>query len=195
MTLTIQLQTMLSMLAMGACLGASLDTYSKLTRHPHSFSWVVAVRDFLFWCCLALIVFYVLFLSNMGELRFYVFCALLCGYAAYRALLQRIFNYLLDRLIALIVSIVRFAKKSLYYVIVKPIKWILYLFLSFCMMIVTIVWKICLILFMIIWRPLEWLMRPINRIIGGTKLWKRLQPFFMKIKEVVRSVWKKKDKR
>ena len=186
---------MLSMLAMGACLGASLDTYGKLTYQPRSFSWVVAIRDFLFWCVHALLIFYVLYQSNMGELRFYVFAALLCGYATYRALLQSVFNYLLDRLIALVVGIIRFIKKSLYYMFIKPIKWILYLISSFCMIVLTIVWKICLVLFSFVWKPVWWLIRPIVRWINGTKQWQRVKPFLIKIKEVGRSVWKKKDTR
>ncbi|MDQ0209216.1 spore cortex biosynthesis protein YabQ [Alkalicoccobacillus murimartini] len=195
MSLTIQLQTMLSMITMGVWLGASLDTYGKLLYQPRSFSWIVAIRDFLFWCIQALLVFYVLYQSNLGELRFYVFAALLCGYAVYRSLLQTVYNYVLDRLIAFVLSIIRFIKKSVYYIIVKPIKWILNLALSFCMIVLTIVWKICLVLSSVVWKPLWWLFRPIARWIGGTKQWQKVMPFLTKIKEVGRSVWKKKDKR
>lgn len=186
---------MLSMLAMGAWLGASLDTYGKLTYQPRSFRWTVAVRDLLFWCIQALLIFYVLYQTNLGELRGYVFVALLCGYAAYRSLLQRVYTYLLDRLIMFVQKIFYFIKQSIYYIIVNPVKWLLKLTLSFCMIVLTTVWKICLVLSSIVWKPLWWLLRPLVYKLRETKTWKKTVPFFRKLKEISSSIWKKKSKR
>ncbi|TSB45037.1 spore cortex biosynthesis protein YabQ [Alkalicoccobacillus porphyridii] len=195
MSLTIQLQTMLSMLAMGAWIGASLDTYGKLTYQPRSFRWTVAIRDLLFWCVQALLVFYVLYQANLGELRGYIFVALLCGYAAYRALLQSVYTYLLDRLIMLVVSIVRFIRKSVYYILINPVKWLLKLTLSLCMIVLTLVWKICLVISSIIWKPLWWLFRPLFQSLSKSKIYGKMVPYFRKLKEKSQSVWKKNDKR
>lgn len=108
MSLTIQLYTMLSMIGMGAWIGASLDTYQRFLKRQERKRWLVFIHDILFWIVQALFVFYVLLLVNEAELRIYVFLALLCGFAAYQSLLKAIYMRLLNFLIYIFVQTTHF---------------------------------------------------------------------------------------
>ncbi|MBU8881405.1 spore cortex biosynthesis protein YabQ [Bacillus sp. FJAT-29790] len=122
MTLTTQFTTMLAMVGMGSIFGAALDTYNRFLQRKKRKSWIVFINDVLFWFVQGLAVFYILFLVNRGELRFYIFIALLCGFAAYQSLFKRIYLRLLEFIISMIISIYRFFVKLFYYVIYKPIR-------------------------------------------------------------------------
>ena len=92
MTLTVQFYTMIAMVAMGVWLGVAMDTYSRFFHPSKSKSLWLYANDVVFWLLQGLLIFYVLYVVNEGELRLYVFLALLCGYAAYRALLQPLYR-------------------------------------------------------------------------------------------------------
>ena len=72
MTLTVQFYTLLAMIGMGSIFGATLDTYQRFLKRGHRNRWIVFINDILFWMIQGLIIFYVLFLVNHGELRFYL---------------------------------------------------------------------------------------------------------------------------
>ncbi len=90
MTLSTQFLTMLSMIGMGSLFGAMLDTYQRFLKRPKRKSLIVFINDLFFWIIQALLIFYTLFQVNNGELRFYIFLALLCGFAAYQSLFKRL---------------------------------------------------------------------------------------------------------
>jgi len=96
MSLSVQFYTMLAMIAMGSFFGGTLDTYNRFLQRRKRKRWVVFVHDVLFWLCQSLLLFYVLFLVNAGEVRFYIFIALLCGFAAYQALFKNGYLKLLE---------------------------------------------------------------------------------------------------
>ncbi|GHI00861.1 spore cortex biosynthesis protein YabQ [Neobacillus kokaensis] len=121
MTLSTQFVTMLSMIGMGSLFGAMFDTYQRFLKRPKRKQWIVFLNDILFWVIQALIIFYTLFLVNKGEIRFYIFLALLCGFAAYQSLLKGMYLRLLEFLIQTVISIYRFIKKTLHLLIFKPI--------------------------------------------------------------------------
>lgn len=124
--------------------------------------------------------FYVLLQVNNGEVRLYIFLALLCGYAAYRAIFQNIYRGLLERLIQAILAIYRFITRCLYILIVQPIKLILKLLYSFCMILLTAV----LAILRFFWKPLYWLLNTAYRISGVERLIKKSMPFFSKNKGI-----------
>lgn len=122
MTLSVQFLTMLSMIGMGSLFGASLDTYQRFLKRPLRKSWVVFINDILFWLLQGLAIFYILFLVNEGELRFYIFLALLCGFAAYQALMKNIYLKLLEIVISTIISIYYFIVKVIRLLIIRPVQ-------------------------------------------------------------------------
>ncbi len=121
MTLSTQFITMLSMIGMGSLFGAMFDTYQRFLKRPKRKQWIVFFNDLLFWAIQALLIFYTLFLVNKGEIRFYIFLALICGFAAYQSLLKGIYLHLLEWIIQSVVFIYRLVKKALRLIIYEPI--------------------------------------------------------------------------
>jgi spore cortex biosynthesis protein YabQ len=121
MTLSTQFLTMISMVGMGSLFGAMFDTYQRFLNRPKRKSWIVFINDLLFWILQALIIFYALFLVNNGELRFYIFVALLCGFAAYQSLFKTVYLKVLEFLIMAAISIYKFLKNTFQLIVFKPI--------------------------------------------------------------------------
>ncbi|MCM3768427.1 spore cortex biosynthesis protein YabQ [Neobacillus niacini] len=121
MSLSTQFLTMLSMIGMGSLFGALFDTYQRFLDRPKRKAWIVFVNDLLFWMIQAMLIFYALFLVNNGELRFYIFIALLCGFAAYQSLLKTTYLRLLELAIRTVISLARFIKRTFMMLIYKPI--------------------------------------------------------------------------
>jgi len=132
MTLTTQLQTMLAMIGMGSFLGAALDTYRYFFKRNDKMQWVVFLNDLIFWILQGLIIFYVLLNVNKGELRLYIFLALLCGFALYQSMLQTFYIKSLYFFISIFRTVYRFIVTAIKAIIVKPIL----LLLQFLLMVV-----------------------------------------------------------
>ncbi|MEB1809626.1 MAG: spore cortex biosynthesis protein YabQ [Bacillaceae bacterium] len=158
MSLTIQFYTMLSMVAAGTWLGASIDTYRRFARQPRpKWSWMTIFNDFLFWLIQGLLIFYVLLKVNEGEMRFYIFLALICGYAAYQALFQRIYLRSLETCIRASIAIYRFVRALIISIFINPIKWLLKLLYSLVIMVISLILSILMFIFKVIFKPLSWL--------------------------------------
>jgi spore cortex biosynthesis protein YabQ len=121
MTLSTQFLTMLSMVGMGSLFGAMFDTYQRFLNRPKRKQWIVFFNDLLFWIIQALIIFYSLFLVNNGELRFYIFFALLCGFAAYQSIFKGVYLWFLELFISTVISIYKFLMNTLRMLVVKPV--------------------------------------------------------------------------
>ena len=121
MTLTTQFYTLLAMIGMGSYFGATLDTYQLFLKRSQRKRWIVFIHDILFWIVQALQVFYVLLLVNQGELRFYSFLALICGFAAYQALLKNGYLIILKAVINICKTTASFVKKVILLFVYKPI--------------------------------------------------------------------------
>ncbi len=185
MTLTVQLQTILSMAAAGIYLGAAIDTYRRFSKRTHSFHWLVAFNDLLFWLIQALIVFYVLLKTNNGEVRFYIFLALLCGFAAYQALFQSLYKKLLEMIITLSIRTSRIVRNIISVLFVQPIKFILKLIYSLCMIVITTI----LTALSIALKPFQWFGTLLLKWTGLEKI----PSVFQKWKDFFRSIWKRKE--
>ncbi|WP_342433815.1 spore cortex biosynthesis protein YabQ [Neobacillus sp. FSL H8-0543] len=130
MTLSTQFITMLSMIGMGSLFGVMLDTYQRFLKRPKRKSIIVFINDLFFWIIQALLIFYTLFQVNNGELRFYIFLALLCGFAAYQSLFKGLYLKLLEKVIQLVISVYRFIRKTYLILIYKPVIWLIQLLFS-----------------------------------------------------------------
>ncbi|HZG69933.1 MAG TPA: spore cortex biosynthesis protein YabQ [Chondromyces sp.] len=122
MSLTVQFYTMLAMLAMGSFFGATLDTYNRFLKRSMRARWICFINDLLFWSLQGLLIFYILFLVNYGEIRFYIFIALLCGFSAYQALIKSLYLKILESAIELAINIYLFMKKLLYHLVYRPVR-------------------------------------------------------------------------
>lgn len=210
MTLSTQFMTMLSMIGMGIFFGITLDTYNRFLNRTKRKSWFVFINDILFWILQGLLIFYILFLVNRGELRFYIFIALLCGFAAYQSLFKTLYLRLLEIIISTVISIYRFFVKVLYYIIYKPIRslivFLIYLlmlagkglFSLFKIVLKTVLWIVKLVL-----TPFKWICIIIWKILPKglkktvEKLYNKIAGVFSYLKNYVIKLFNKwkKDKK
>jgi len=178
----------------------ALDTYNRFLKREERAHWIVFVNDVLFWAVQALFVFYVLLLVNDGELRFYLFLALLCGYAAYQSLLRSLYVRVLEGLIWLAVRFGQALARLFRYMVIRPLVLLGQMALALLLFVwriivwtvrflLLVVWKITLLLF----APLRW---------AGMVAWRRMPPhrrvwlgkFFRRLKGFAGQIKNTKEK-
>ncbi|MGE6261263.1 spore cortex biosynthesis protein YabQ [Heyndrickxia sporothermodurans] len=164
MSLATQFYTMLAMISMGSFFGATLDTYNRFLQRGKRKRWIVFINDILFWLLQGLLIFYILFLVNFGEIRFYIFVALVCGFAAYQAIMKTTYLKLLEAIISLTISIVQFLYNLLKTIIYNPIKWLIFLLITIILGIgkgiytlVQTILKVLLLVVKILLKPIIWI--------------------------------------
>jgi spore cortex biosynthesis protein YabQ len=210
MTLSTQFLTMISMIGMGSLFGVMFDTYQRFLDRPNRKSWIVFFNDLLFWVIQALIIFYILFLVNNGELRFYIFVALLCGFAAYQSLFKGVYLRLLEFMIKTAIAIYRFIRRAFQLLIYKPVIGLIQLVISIILLIgrglfslVKFVLKVLLFILKIFWVPIVkiililWKLLPKSIKKYVEKLYNRTAGIFMEIKNYLLKLikkWKKPKK-
>lgn len=163
MTLSTQFLTMLAMIGMGSLFGASLDTHNRFLKRSKRKSWIVFINDIMFWLFQGLSVFYVLFSVNMGELRFYIFIALLCGFAAYQSLFKKIYLKILERVITITINVYIFFVKAVRMLVVRPLQFLAATVLSLLIMtgrgLYSLVkWLLAVLLWLLknlLWKPVK----------------------------------------
>ncbi|MGP4063143.1 spore cortex biosynthesis protein YabQ [Halobacillus sp. H74] len=193
MTLTTQFITILSMLGGGLFVGAALDTFERLFRKRNKRSWFEIVFQLGFWLFQAAFLFYLLYLANYGELRVYVFVAIACGFAAYRALFQNLYLRTLEVWVRLCMTILRFLRKMIYYLFFLPSKTIILLIISLLLGVYKILLKGIIILFLVIFYPIRVFFLVIWRFLPkNMKIYLRhLAGFLDKIKNTMKN-WMKR---
>ncbi|MDQ0220891.1 spore cortex biosynthesis protein YabQ [Peribacillus cavernae] len=209
MTLSVQFYTLVAMIGMGSYFGAALDTYNRFLKRSKRKSWLVFINDFLFWVVQGLLIFYVLFLVNEGELRFYLFLALLCGFSAYQALFKSAFNRFLESVIHFFITTSKFIVKSFQTLIYHPIKWlisgIVFLFVSLgkgIYSLIQFIFKLINSVLSMIIRPFIWILKvfwnylpkSVTKNVG--KFYNKGTGFFNSLKNVIKRVaakWRNKS--
>ncbi len=176
MSLTVQFSTMFAMALTGVWIGAGFDTFNRFLQRNKRKRWFVFCNDILFWVVQALIVFFVLFTVNEGELRFYIFAALLCGYAAYQALMKRLFMNLLEKMISFGERIISITVSMYTVLVARPVQWLAQAIVAIFLFFLHIVGAVILFLLKVIVTPLKW---------SKVLVW-RLTP--VKIKKIIRSL-------
>lgn len=164
MSLEVQFHTMITMVAMGIWIGLALDTYHRFIPKKKKFHWMTALCDLLFWVIQGLVVFYILLLVNEGQMRFYIVLALLCGYAAYKALFQKSYLRILEGIIQFFIIFYRTIKRFVQIFFINPIKWLLKVIYTLCMMILSTMLTVFLWVVKIVWIPIKWLLIKIYKL-------------------------------
>ncbi|MFP5116246.1 spore cortex biosynthesis protein YabQ [Bacillaceae bacterium C204] len=209
MTLSTQFFTLLSMIGMGSLFGAMFDTYQRFLNRPKRKQWIVFINDLLFWIIQAVIIFYTLFLVNNGELRFYIFLALICGFAAYQSLFKGIYLHLLEFVIKSIIAIIRLIKKTFHLLVYKPIVGLIQLIIIIIVAIgrglltlVKFISKVLLLIVKIILFPLQkilllfWKLLPKSIKKSVEKLYNKTAGIFQRIRNYTTKLinrWKKRN--
>src|SRR5699024_4364673 len=126
-------------------------------RRKKTWSLIHILVDILFWMMQGLIVFFVLLEVNRGVVRIPILLVLLCGYGAYRALFQSLTIRMLDGAIRMGSSFFRFLRKTVDFILIQPIKWLLQLLVSFGKILSSLIIRVFLFIVKMIWIPLKWL--------------------------------------
>jgi spore cortex biosynthesis protein YabQ len=189
--------------------GAMFDTYQRFLNRPKRKQWIVFINDLLFWIIQAVIIFYTLFLVNNGELRFYIFLALICGFAAYQSLFKGIYLHLLEFVIKSIIAIIRLIKKTFHLLVYKPIVGLIQLIIIIIVAIgrglltlVKFISKVLLLIVKIILFPLQkilwlfWKLLPKSIKKSVEKLYNKTAGIFQRIRNYITKLinrWKKRN--
>lgn len=179
MTLSVQFLTLISMIGMGSAFAAVFDTYNRFLNRRKRQKWFVIINDILFWCFQAVLIYFILFVVNFGEIRFYLLLALLCGYSIYQALIKKAYLFLLERIILFLIKMGIFFNKCMNILVFKPIKWTILMvssILLLCFSLVTIclkavfnlaktLLKAVLFILGILFTPVFWILRLIYKLV------------------------------
>ncbi|MGM0750149.1 MAG: spore cortex biosynthesis protein YabQ [Bacillota bacterium] len=161
MTLTTQFYTMLAMAGMGGWLGASLDTYRLFVVRARTARWLLFIHDILFWAVQGLLFFYVLLNVNEGELRIYIFLAVLLGVATYQSLCKRMYIKILKFTIYLAVSVYQSIKRLVQHVLFRPVVWVCTLIIGLVMFLIQKVYRLITFLLLCLYKIVKVLCFPI----------------------------------
>lgn len=184
MSLQVQFLTLGMMLCSGWLLGSLFDTIRIVTTQMRLSRWFLHLVDVLFGLVSALLVFRLLYISNSGEIRLFVFIGLIIGIMTYFIWLSRSVVKVIEFLLECVKKCYRFVIWLLNGMIVRPLIGLYKLLLALIGMIVAIsiffykimiqclypFWKGLLWVIKLTRLDLQWIRRWINRVISK---WKR----------------------
>jgi spore cortex biosynthesis protein YabQ len=157
MNLNHQFLTMALMIGCGLGLGVIFDIYRVLSDKLNLSRWVIAILDITYGLIAAVAVFRVLYYSNYGQLRFFIFVALILGVYLY-------YKWFSKRVIRNVVRIINGIDWLWQVFIVRPIQLfykVLLIFFGFFKALTIFFYKLMLQLSY----PLQFLTRRLLRII------------------------------
>lgn len=163
------------MLSSGFCLGIILDTYRVLKGRFQIRGWVVSLIDLLYWFVSSGLVFSLLFWSNWGELRFYIFVAIVLGIFLYYQWLSRWMINLIRTCVQMIEWLIHALIRLGQVMIIGPILFVVQLIQRLLSFLWNLIKKIC---FFILLRPILWLFRPITNLLAP-----KIQPYILRGKQ------------
>lgn len=161
MTLSIQFITMAAMVVSGVYLGLIQDTFRRFSIYWEKKKVLPYFMEISFWILQTLIIFYVLFRVNAGELRFYVFLACLLGFSAYQALMKKVYLRVLERLIYIGSKIIYFFKRVISVLLITPLRWLILT----CAMIILFLFRTILNILLFIVKVLFFPLRLLGKVI------------------------------
>lgn len=166
MTLQIQFVTMGMMYAGGLALGGLFDVYRVLSGQLKVPLWLKAVLDLLYWFVGTIVVFKLLYESNWGEVRFFIFIGLIIGILFYFWLFSRPVIRVIEFTIRAVLTTIRIGKRMIELFIITPAVWLyrlIVIILGFLLATAIFLYKIMLQLCYPLWRVLLWMLRPLGR--------------------------------
>ncbi|MDQ8737477.1 spore cortex biosynthesis protein YabQ [Paenibacillus sp. LHD-38] len=198
MTLGMQWLTMAVMLLSGLGMGTVFDGYRVVTNELKFPRWWIPVLDVIYWMAAALVVFRVLYASNNGEVRAYVFIGLAIGIVIYYFLFSRMVIATVKWLIGAVRKLITFILKCLEILIVKPLLLIykmVLVILAFGSALTIFIFKIVIQLVRPFWKLFVWMVRPVTRPLGRwlsrfASKW-QLAERFSKMGQLIARLWSK----
>ncbi|WP_309228234.1 spore cortex biosynthesis protein YabQ [Virgibacillus saliphilus] len=184
-----QFATMIAMVLGGFYLGIIQETFRRFTpywKEKVIFSYVMEVS---FWLTQTVILFYVLFRVNGGEIRVYIFAACLLGFAMYQVFAAGIYKRILERIIRIVAAIYRFFANVVQALILTPITWMVKLIIGIVLWIAGLFASILLFLLKLVYVPIKWILQKIYRLLP-----EKIQKFLYKlagIYSIIKNIYNK----
>lgn len=153
----------------GAGLGLLFDTYRVVSGEFRFPRWLIPPLDLLYWLAGTVVVFRILFESNGGEVRLYVFLAILIGVSFYFGLLSGYVVRTIRNLIETCRKIIRFLLRLGNILFIKPFVWLYgasIVFLGFLAAFSIFLFKLVIQLAYPFWRFLMWIGKPLLAAFG-----------------------------
>lgn len=184
------------MLLSGLGMGAVFDGYRVVSNELRFPKWWLPALDVLYWIASAVVVFRMLYASNNGEVRAYVFLGLAIGVILHYWLFSKAVVAIVKWIIGAVKACVTFLLRLFDATIVKPIL-LLYklvqIMLGFGTAITIFLLKVVVQLARPIWILLIWMTKPIWRPLGRwlKPYWDKLRPAARigKLAAAARSLW------
>ncbi|UNK18534.1 spore cortex biosynthesis protein YabQ [Paenibacillus sp. N3/727] len=161
----IQWITLLWMLFSGAAMGLAYDSYRVLAGQLRFPRWSQHALDLVYWIAAALFVFKMLYVTNYGQLRFYVFVGLFLGVWIYFLLWSVITRRFVVMLIQVAKRLLSVLMTMFRILVWNPIKGILNLLKG----LFKLLWRLVMFLLRMVlrcllpfWSLLKWMLRPIT---------------------------------
>lgn len=168
MTLTVQFMTMAAMVVSGLYLGMSLDTFRRFTPYFKKSAFLTYSLEISFWLMQAFILFFILFRVNGGELRVYIILAVLLGFSLYQALLKRLYLFLLEKIIQLIIAVYRFFTRLVQLFLIAPIRWTFIAAMKFLLVVGTLLLTILHFIVKVILFPFQLIGKLVFRLLPSS---------------------------
>jgi len=132
-TLEMQLEFFIWSVITGLFAGLLYDCFRTIRVMMKSKNGAIIAHDIIFLVLMGIVIFILSFTAGRGELRFFEFAAILCGFVLYRfafkdsvvKLLTAFVNFLI-KVVIIIIKIMIFPLKIFYKVVIKPINIIIW---------------------------------------------------------------------
>lgn len=155
MTLHVQFMTIIMMICGGFYLGIAHETYRRFAVYWKRRYVLVFIYEITFWVSQMIILYYILFKTNHGELRFYVFLACLLGFSMYQVLFKSLYQKILERMILILSAILRAVKRTFQILIIRPIYGIIQMIIALLLVVVQVILWILNMLWIIVSTPIR----------------------------------------
>lgn len=184
MTLTEQFITMFAMICVGLFIGISYDTYLRFSSYWKQLSILSFMLEIAFWFIQTFILFFVLLDVHDGQLRWYVFAACLLGVSIYYVALQKIYRYILNKLILLIQTLFK-------YIVIIPVGIIIQVCFFILQKAYQLIYAVIRIVLLIIFKPIFAVFSRIFRLMPEKvqKSFYKLRDFYCIIRTVAKKSW------
>jgi spore cortex biosynthesis protein YabQ len=168
-SLHVQFLTFFMMFASGWSLGVLFDVYRVVSRSLRLAKWSISILDMFYWVAATLFVFRILYYSNQGEVRLFVFLGLLLGTWIYFYFISSFTVITVKYILKLLKRMFDIGVRCVELLVIRPIILLYKLFiilLGILTAITMFLFKIVVQLFYPFWVIIKWLGQWIRKTIS-----------------------------
>ncbi|WP_174615350.1 spore cortex biosynthesis protein YabQ [Virgibacillus ihumii] len=165
MTLNVQFITMIAMVLSGLYLGIIQETFRRFSIHWRSRRVLAYFMEISFWLTQTLLLYYLLFRVNSGELRLYVFAAVLLGFSVYQVLVAKAYRWLLEHIIRIVLMCFRFVENVVNVLFITPVKFIIQVVVTCILFVLQTLMRIISFAGKLLLTPVFWIFRTLFGIL------------------------------